>query len=387
MGREADGPVGVLHLLADLGSGGGQRLVLDTLRHLDPDRFRVTVAHLGPEDAMAPDFARAGLPPLLLAGGTNAAPIRSVASLVALVRRQDIRLIHTHGGREKRLGEATALLARLPCVQHVHSVSASGAERPGSAVPLHRRLQSRLLERHFIAVSEAAFEQRQAWLRAAGDHIHLVRNGIDTARFTTVQRDEVRLGVRRALGIDSDASVVVTVGRLVPTKAVDRLVAAMSALAVAHPDLVALVVGDGPQRGPLTDAVAAAGLAPRVRFVGTRTDVPELLAASDVFAFPTVLEGFGLAAVEAMAAGLPVVASDLPALAAIVEPGLTGLLVTPGDAAALAAGLEQVLADPSGARRMGALGRERAIRHFDIAGTADVLSHIYESILSGDGRR
>ena len=387
MGREADGPVGVLHLLADLGSGGGQRLVLDTLRHLDPDRFRVTVAHLGPDDALAPDFDRAGLPPLLLASGIDAAPIRSVASLLTLVRRHDIRLIHTHGGREKRLGEMTALLARLPCIQHVHSVSASGAGPPGSAVPFHRRFQSRLLERHFIAVSEAAFEQRQAWLRAAGDHIHLVRNGIDTARFTSVQGDQVRPGVRGALGIDDDAPVVVTVGRLVPTKAVDKLVAAMSALAAAHPDVVALVVGDGPQRGPLTEAVAAAGLAARFRFVGTRTDVPELLAAGDVFAFPTVLEGFGLAAVEAMAAGLPVVASDLPALAAIIEPGRTGLLVTPGDAEALAAGLEQVLADPSGARRMGALGRERAIGQFDIADTADALSHIYDSILSGRRRR
>jgi len=381
MVRVDDGPVGVLHLLADLGSGGGQRLVLDTLRHLDAERYQVTVAYLGPDDAMAADYATAGLPPVRLPGGPGVRRVMTLASIATLMRSRGIRLVHTHGGREKRLGEAVALARRVPCVQHVHSVSAAGVEPPGRSVPFHRRLQSRMLERHFIAVSEAAYEQRQPWLSAAGDGIHLVRNGIETERFRHDSSVEVRHRVRAHLGIDSSAPVVVAVGRLVPTKAVDRLVVAAGALVARWPDLMVLVVGDGPQRTALEQAVAQAGLAERFLFLGMRRDVPELLAASDVFAFPTLLEGFGLAAVEAMAAGLPVVASDLPALAAIVEDGRTGILVPAGDAEALGDALGRILADRASARRMGALGQQRAVEQFDIAGTAAALSRLYDSIL------
>jgi glycosyltransferase involved in cell wall biosynthesis len=121
----------------------------------------------------------------------------------------------------------------------------------------------------------------------------------------------------------------------------------------------------------------------RVRLLGHRDDVPELLAAADVFAFPSHYEGLGGSLLEAMALALPIVASDLPAISEVVEVGATGVLTPPRDPAALAAAIDGLLADPAGAAAMGARGRDRFLERFTAERTAGAMVDLYERVAGG----
>ena len=127
-----------------------------------------------------------------------------------------------------------------------------------------------------------------------------------------------------------------------------------------------MIVGEGPDRPRLEEEIEALGLSGRVRLAGERRDVPELLAAADVFVLPSASEGLPVSVLEAMAAGLPVIASRVGGVPEQVSDGETGLLVEPGDPSDLTAALDRLIADPSLRRRLGAAGRARAEQAFDL---------------------
>lgn len=382
MARTAGEPVRVLHLLPDMAAGGGQRLVLDLLSHLDPTRYQVSLAHIGTDTTMTAEYAAAGIVAHQLPSGSALASGAALAGTLRLMRQRRIDLVHTHGDREKRLGEAAAFLGRRPCIQHVHGMPGNpvAAETGPVQVAAHRRIISRLLQRHFIAVSEPAYERRRPYLEAAGDQIHLVRNGIDIARFARPLPDSTRERLRADLDLDGAQPVLISIGRLVKGKAMERLVPVMSRVRERRPGATLLVVGDGPERHDLETAFATAGLTGNIRLLGTRSDVPDLLGLADVFVFPTLREGFGLVAVEAMAAGVPIVASDLPALRAIIDHGRSGLLVPPDDDESLAAAVVRILDDPGLADELRTTARTVAAEHFDITASASALGAIYDTI-------
>jgi len=168
----------------------------------------------------------------------------------------------------------------------------------------------------------------------------------------------------QALGLRPDFITVGTVGRPIPEKGHASLIEAVPAVLAQHPRTQFLIVGDGSLRAELQQRVAARGHGDRVCFAGARADVPEMLALMDVFAFPSLSEGFGIAVIEAMASRLPVVASAIRPLSDIVIEGTTGFLVPPGDAPALAASLIQLLDDPDRRRTMGDNGRALVERQY-----------------------
>src|SRR5262249_14001014 len=155
---------------------------------------------------------------------------------------------------------------------------------------------------------------------------------------------------------------VLVAANLVRRKGVDVLLAAIAEIA-ARSRCALWIAGEGPERAALSAEATRLGVADRVTFLGRRSDVPDLLEACDVFALPSRQEGLGVAALEAMARGRPVVASAVGGLAEIVAPEETGYLVAPGDAPALGAAIERVLADRGLARRLGAAGAKRVAEH------------------------
>lgn len=379
-------PIRVLHLLPDLAAGGGQRLVLDIFKNLDPSRIAITLAHIGTDTTLEPEFLAAGFEPVQLAHGSRRAALSATVAGLRLLAQRRIDIINTHGDREKRLGELLATLGRRPYVQHVHGVAAEGGRSATPAtvpipVPAHRRALSRILDRHFVAVSQTVYDQRRPYLLAAGDSVHLVQNGVDVDRFAAGTAEQERQALLDELELAGDQPVLVSVARLVAGKGMESLIPLMSHLRRDHPNAVLLVVGDGPERARLEQLFQDAGITAAVRFLGTRSDVPRLLALATVFVFPTTREGFGLVAVEAMAAGLPLVASDLPPLRAIVDDGRTGLLVPVGDGDSLFMAVHQILTDRDLAAGLGAAARQAAQARFRIQATADALSDVYELIL------
>jgi glycosyltransferase involved in cell wall biosynthesis len=218
--------------------------------------------------------------------------------------------------------------------------------------------------------------------------IRVIHNGTDLSSFRpNPNRDQTRA----SLGLAPGDIAVAIVGRLTPWKGHRELLRAFAAAARQHSGLRLLVVGEvafweDSYETELKQVAAEVGIADRVQWLGFRDDVPELLAASDIFALPSVDEPFGRAIVEAMASEKPVVATRSGGVPEIVVEDETGLLVPPGDDRELAVALGRLAESEGLRRRMGKAGRERAMRLFDVDRTAARVQELYEEILSDRGK-
>jgi glycosyltransferase involved in cell wall biosynthesis len=159
----------------------------------------------------------------------------------------------------------------------------------------------------------------------------------------------------------------------------------VSQLGAEWPELRLVIAGDGSLRGALEAEAAALGIADRVHLLGARNDVPDVLAALDVFAMPSEWEPFGLAAAEAMAAGLPVVASEVGGLPEVVAAGVTGILVPACEPEPLAAGIATLLREPATRRAMGEAGRARVQAEFSAQAMGNRMCSLYERLLGAKG--
>jgi glycosyltransferase involved in cell wall biosynthesis len=231
-------------------------------------------------------------------------------------------------------------------------------------------------------VSESA---RALYLhRVGGDpaRARVIYNGVDPARFAAPVD---RAKVRRSFGLSEEDRAIVSLGRLRRQKGHDVALRAMTEIAAAEPRARMLVVGDGPERARLEKLHARLGLAGRAIMTGQREDVPGILAAADCLVAPSRYEGFGLAVAEAMAAGAPVVASRVDSIPEIVEDGVSGLLVRPGDARDLARGVVRVLGDAELARSLGERGRARVAERFTLDRMLRAYEELYENVLRAKG--
>ena len=194
----------------------------------------------------------------------------------------------------------------------------------------------------------------------------MIGNGVDIERF--------------ALEPDPVPNRIVAVGRLAHPKRTDLLVQAFASIRRAHPSAELQIVGDGPDRADVERRVRELGVQEGVRLLGDRDDVPELLSRSGCFVLASDYEGCPLAVIEAMAAGVPVVATGVGGVPELVEDGRTGFVVAPGDPQALAAAVERVLLDPEGARKMGEAGRAIARSRLSRERMVGELVRLYDEV-------
>jgi glycosyltransferase involved in cell wall biosynthesis len=334
--------------------GGAQTYVASLLPALT-DRFDVVVAAhgMGPLHGAATVSGARFIP--LEHVRRPIRPLRDLLGLIELVRllqRERPDIVHASSSKAGVLARVAARLVGVPvCVFTAH----------GWAFAAHARLSARLyrwadrlvrpLTTATICVSE---REREAGLRARtcdAARTVVIPNAVDVSGAPQARHDRAK-------------PLIVAVGRLKAPKDFVTLVRALDALP-ARP-FEALIVGEGPDRRQLEHEIRRLGLAARVRLAGERGDVPELLAGADVFVLSSASEGLPMSALEAMAAGLPVVASRVGGVPELVIDGQTGLLVRPRDPDELAAALERLVGDSALRRRLGAAGRKRAKEHFDL---------------------
>jgi glycosyltransferase involved in cell wall biosynthesis len=246
------------------------------------------------------------------------------------------------------------------------------------ATDLRDRLMRFLLNRWSSGVITVSEALRQTYLDAGGlrpGKVQVVHNGIELARFRR-DRAETRARLEREFDIPSGAPILVTVSVLRPAKGIEVLLDTVRRV----PDACFLIVGGGPKEEEFRELAAKSGVGERVRWAGFRTDVDALLAGCDVFVHPSLADAFPTVLLEAMAAGLPVVASRVGGIPEIVLPGVTGELVPPGNADALASALNALLADPPRMQRMSEAAQQRAQREFSAEAWLARLGQLYEQV-------
>lgn len=381
-------PRTVMHVLPDLQIGGGQTIVLQGLRHLDPRRYRTLIVTLTADcNEMTTAFREAGATVVELT--TGASP-RSARALRRLIVDERVDLVQTHNDVDRKVAQPVAALTSTPVVGHLHAEwNHLGSKAAPDAPRLHRVRSAALSAvrdaaerravRHYIAES-ARVEQLFAPLVRAP--ISVLRQAVPVDSYLAARTSGARERIRRELGLTRDAVVLLDVSRLVPGKGHSDLLPMLAEVRRKHPDVVLLLVGDGGLRPDLESAARAHGLADAVVFAGNRDDVPEVMAAGDVFVFPSYSEGFGMVALEAMASGLPVVAYDLPPFAEFMQPGVTADLVPVGDVGAVTRAVLRVVEDPDRAGRMGAAARQHVARAYSADSVACVFTAVYDAVLA-----
>ncbi|WP_327270369.1 glycosyltransferase [Streptomyces sp. NBC_01218] len=363
----------VLHVITGLGIGGAEQQLRLMLRHLPVRCDVVTLTNPGPvAEGLRGDGVRVAH--LGMAGNRD---LRAVGRLTRLVRGGKYDLVHTHLYRACVYGRIAARLAGVRAgVSTEHSLGQAEIEgRPLTARTRALYLGTERLGSATVAVSPTVAGRLRRW-GVPGERIHVVPNGIDARAFRF--DPDARWATRALLGLPPDAFVVGGVGRLVPGKRFDVLVRAVAAL----PGVRLVLAGEGPELTSLRELARRLGAADRVRFLGAcgagpGPDVPAVLGAVDVFVSASREESFGLAVVEALAAGLPVLHDACPALDDLPAGSAPGARRITGDPVALSAALS-TLADLAPQR----FSPPAAVAAYDIRRSSHHLMDVYRHVLA-----
>ena len=267
-----------------------------------------------------------------------------------LARQRQIAVMQTHMSRANFFGVLLRRLYGIPCVGTAHS----------RHVQLHWMFND-----HVVAASETTRKFHQRFNLVRSSRIDVIHNFIEDAVYQPVA-PETRECLRHELGIQPHALLLGVVGDVIPRKGLLNLVRALPAIRAAVPSVHVLSVGypQAEYAGSVRAEAKRLGVADRLTLAGARADVPQLLAAMDVFVLPTLEDTLPMAILEAMASGLPVVSTTVGGIPECVVDGQTGCLVPPGNVARLAAALIRLLGDPALRRCWGQAGRERVHRCF-----------------------
>ena len=366
-----------LFLFSDAAAfGGAEAALLMLLEHLDRDRWRPTLVY-HPAEAVEPLERRAAeagadlLPILPLPLGIDG--LKRAPALARLLRRERPDVFHAHLSWQLacKFPLAAAVLARVPAVIATVQLYVDAPLSTSSLVQL--RAIGRGVGR-YVAVSDDIAVSLRRDLRLPSGKVEVIHNAVDLSRFSAAPDR----GLRRTLTGDDRTPLVLTAARLHEQKGIDVLIQAVPSIPAAH----FVIAGDGPDRRSLEKLARDLGVEERVTFLGARSDIPALLCASDLFVLPSRYEGFPLALLEAMAAGVAVVATRIAGVDELVVGGETGYLVEAGDSAALASAITSLLADPDARRALATRGHDLVLqRHTAEAMTARV-TRVYDELLA-----
>jgi glycosyltransferase involved in cell wall biosynthesis len=344
----------VAHVLSSLHIGGQERVALELAGGQAEARHAVMVVSLAPEPdgPLGEAFRARGVAVHRVSKGEGLDPTLPLR-LAALFHRERVTVVHTHNRMPLIYGAPAGRLVGAVVVHTRH-----GPARGSVQERWLRRSVGKLVHA-YVSVSPALRVLAESLRDCAPRKMSVIENGIDVERFGAAGVDRQR--AREALGIPADAYVIGSVGRLATEKDYPMLVRAAAPL--LGPSTRLVIVGDGAEAGTIRAAVAAGGVEPYVIMPGARDDVPRWIAALDVFVLSSQMEGLPLVALEAMAAGRPVVATAVGGLPNLIQDGVTGFLIPAGDEQAMRQRLAALRDDPATAAAVAARGQAHARAH------------------------
>lgn len=373
----ADRPV-VLRLLTRLNIGGPSRHVLILTRDL-PHRY-ATVLAAGRPEADEGELTDASVPVVDVPFVRPVRPTTDLRALVAvrrLLRRHRPVVVHTHMAKAGTIGRLASLTVRpRPILVHTfHGHVLDGYFRPAIArafLAVERALARRTDA--LVAVSDEVRDELLALGIGRRDQWRTIALGLELDHLLDRTAPSGRL--RRELGVS--APLIGMLGRLVPIKDVATAIRAISII----PDVHLVIVGDGSERAALEALTADLAVADRVHFLGWRHDIADVVTDFDVALLTSRNEGTPVALIEAAAAARPAVATDVGGVRAVVEHGVTGLVVDAGDHSAIAAAITSLIQDPALAASMGAAARERVRARYSSKRLVDDVTRLYDELLA-----
>jgi glycosyltransferase involved in cell wall biosynthesis len=364
-----------LHLIKATGIAGAETHLLALLPALRQQKIECSVILM--EDPRIPQhhfrelLEQSGIPVETLPIRWHLDPTLP-ANLDGVMRRAPFDILHAHLPHGEVYGEIA--MRSFPSRRFV--ISRHNDDRFRRWLPMRWVFASSLRRAdRIIAISQSLRRFLVEVEKAPANKIEVIPYGLDPESFA---RDAHPGAFRAEIGARENP-LVGFIGRLTGQKGVDILLRAFALVERRHPTVELILAGDGPERPALSRLAQSLGLQ-RVMFLGWRADAADVLADLDLLVVPSRWEGFGLVALEAMAMGIPVVASNASALPEIVAPGQTGLLVSPGDAGELADAITTILSGPKRAAEMGRAGRERVRTEFPVERMAKRTSDLYHSL-------
>ena len=373
--------------------GGGERVFAQLINRLPADAFEIfLISKDNPEFYRAITNRDARLIPFDFSSRANPVVFFRIAEII---RRHGIRIVNGQGGRVEFYCRIAARLAAGGMsggpnerVKYV-STLAMPVEGYNVSAPVGRiyaffdRISEQYVDR-FVVVSDTLKKTLLQGHRIPSEKIIRIYNGIEVEHFDPEKTGPARKRLSEEFGLDESAPLIGGIGRMVWQKGFEHLVRAMPEVLRAHPQTHLILIGDGPLRSEMKAIVRELHLQDCVLFTGFRSDIRELLACIDVLAVPSLLEGFPMVTLEAMAMAKPIVATDIDGLREQFAPEETGLLVPPKDSQTLATAINRFLEHPAFAARIGANARSSVAREFPIDKTVAETIEVYRTLLKDE---
>lgn len=365
----AQQPPRVLVLIKGLGIGGAEKLISEGAQYWDRSRFDYRVAYVLPwKNQLVGEIQALGIPVDCIGGSSGNAAIAAL-QLKRVIRDASVDLIHAHL-------PMTGLLARstnVPVVYTEHNLADSYRQPTKSLNRFTYKRNSAV-----IAVSDAVADSLKSF---KAPNLRVIPNGVSVAADS-----EAVSAVRKELGVGSADPLVVHVGNIRPHKGHDNLIAMAGKLRASLPSVTVVSIGAEKFPGGLEDVrrkAAESGVDDLLRFLGRRSDALAFTAAADVFVNPSDVEGLPVSILEALALGIPVVATNVGGVGTVVRHEETGILVPPRDPSALAAGVERLITQREQAQRLAAQGKHLVEREFGLEKMVRSVERVYGQVLDG----
>ncbi|TYP57817.1 glycosyltransferase family 4 protein [Thermosediminibacter litoriperuensis] len=365
----------VLHVITDTNIGGAGRYLLNLLSAWDIDRYDIAVAcPAGGE--LEKRLKSLGVRVFPLDGGEKSFRISHVRELLRIIAREKIDLVHTHASLSGRIA------GRLSGCRVILTRHWMGQKNEmGFVRRLINRIVYRLLTDRVIAVSRAV-KVSLIDIGAPAGIIKTVYNGIQLPAYS----GELESTIRQELGIPENTPLIGIVARLVPEKGHEFAIRAMPGILERFPGARLILVGDGPHKGYLEDLCEKLQVKDKVIFLGFRKDVENVAGAFDVVLMPSVNEALGLALLETMALGKPVIASEVGGIPEVIKNGYNGILVPPGNVEVLTEKVIELLCWEELRRSLGREAKDTIYRKFTARIMAEKTMEVYDEIIGSKGR-
>ncbi|HEY0141059.1 MAG TPA: glycosyltransferase [Thermoanaerobaculia bacterium] len=375
----------LLWLIDSLTVGGAESLIIPFARRLDRSRYALTVCCLSTVagNAIEPELRKEGVPIVNL-GARNLRDRAAFRRLVALVKSEKFDLVHAHLPYASIWSAVLSRNTGVPSISSLHVAPSATRELHDSLrhrvlTEVRDRLMRFVMNRWSSRVISVSGALRDIYLARGGvdeAKMRVVHNGIELDRFRR-DRASTRTQVEREFRLPHGAKIAVTVAVLRPKKGIEVLLEAAKRV----PDAYFLIVGDGPKREEWNALAEQLGVADRIRWAGYRRDVDALLAGCDLFVHPSLDDAFPTVLLEAMAAGLPVVATRVGGIPEIVSE-FTGTLVPAGDANELAMAIHALMNDDVARKRMSVAAEKTALENFSTEAWIGRLDAVYREVLA-----